>query len=76
MEAMVAAGAVQCGFCAPAMIISAKALLDENPDPTAEDVKHALDGHLCRCTGYVKQIEAVLDAAARLRAAAAKEGAR
>jgi len=78
MEAMVAAGAVQCGFCTPGIILSAKALLDENPDPTAEDVKLALDGHLCRCTGYVKQIEAILDAARQLRggAAAGKEAAR
>jgi len=78
MEAMVAAGAVQCGFCTPGMILSAKALLDRNPNPTADDVKEALDGHLCRCTGYVKQIEAVLHAAARLRAGgpAAKEAAR
>jgi aerobic-type carbon monoxide dehydrogenase small subunit (CoxS/CutS family) len=74
MEAMVDAGAVQCGFCTPGMILSAKALLDENPDPTAADVKDALDGHLCRCTGYVKQIEAVLDAAARLRRGAATTG--
>jgi len=78
MEAMVAAGAVQCGFCTPGMILSAKALLDRNPNPTADDVKEALDGHLCRCTGYVKQIEAVLHAAARLRAGgpAKKEAAR
>ena len=74
MEAMVDAGAVQCGFCTPGMILSAKALLDENPNPTAADVKDALDGHLCRCTGYVKQIEAVLDAAARLRRDAAAPG--
>jgi aerobic-type carbon monoxide dehydrogenase small subunit (CoxS/CutS family) len=74
MEAMVDAGAVQCGFCTPGMILSAKALLDDNPAPTADDVKQALDGHLCRCTGYVKQIEAVLDAAARLRRGAAAEG--
>jgi carbon-monoxide dehydrogenase small subunit len=74
MTALVEAGAVQCGFCIPGVILSAKALLDENPNPTAEDVKAALDGHLCRCTGYVKQIEAVLAAAARLRAG--KEGAR
>jgi aerobic-type carbon monoxide dehydrogenase small subunit (CoxS/CutS family) len=70
MEAMVAAGAVQCGYCTPGMILSAMALLDRNPNPTADDVKTALDGHLCRCTGYVKQIEAVLDAAGRLRAGA------
>ena len=75
MEAMVDAGAVQCGFCTPGMILSAKALLDENPSPTATEVQEALDGHLCRCTGYVKQIEAVLDAAARLRHGAAARGA-
>jgi aerobic-type carbon monoxide dehydrogenase small subunit (CoxS/CutS family) len=74
MAAMVDAGAVQCGFCTPGMILSAKALLDENPTPTAEDVKAALDGHLCRCTGYVKQVEAVLDAAARLRRGATAAG--
>ena len=74
MEAMVDAGAVQCGFCTPGMILSAKALLDENPSPTAADVRDALDGHLCRCTGYVKQIEAVLDAAARQRRDAAAPG--
>jgi aerobic-type carbon monoxide dehydrogenase small subunit (CoxS/CutS family) len=74
MEAMVASGAVQCGFCTPGMILSAKALLERNPNPTADDVKTALDGHLCRCTGYVKQIEAVLDAAGRLRAGASVKG--
>ena len=67
MEALVDAGAIQCGFCTPGMVLSIKALLDENPSPTVEDVKAALDGHLCRCTGYVKQIEAVLDAAKRLQ---------
>jgi len=76
MEAMVDAGAVQCGFCTPGMILSAKALLDENPSPTATEVMEALDGHLCRCTGYVKQIEAVLDAAARLHPGVAGGGAR
>jgi aerobic-type carbon monoxide dehydrogenase small subunit (CoxS/CutS family) len=64
-------GAVQCGFCTPGMLLSAKALLDENPTPTEADVKEALDGHLCRCTGYVKQIEAVLRAAEVLRQAPA-----
>jgi len=68
MLAFADAGAVQCGFCTPGMILSAKALLDENPDPSETDVKEALDGHLCRCTGYVKPIEAVLRAAAVLRA--------
>ena len=54
--------AVQCGYCTPGMIMVAKALLDENPNPTEEEVKKGLDGNLCRCTGYVKIIEAVLAA--------------
>jgi carbon-monoxide dehydrogenase small subunit len=56
-------GAAQCGFCIPGMILSAKALLDDNPRPTVDDVKEALDGNLCRCTGYVKQLEAIMAAA-------------
>ncbi len=56
-------GAVQCGFCSPGMILSAKALLDTNPAPTKEEVKKALSGNLCRCTGYVKIVESVLAAA-------------
>lgn len=67
-EEFINKGAVQCGFCTPGMIMSAKALLDKNPDPTPEEVKKALKGNLCRCTGYVKIEEAVLAAAARLRA--------
>ena len=54
------AGAVQCGFCIPGMVICAKALLDENPDPTREEVKKAIRGNICRCTGYVKIEEAIL----------------
>lgn len=59
--------AVQCGFCTPGMIIQAKALLEENPDPTEQEVREALDDNYCRCTGYEKPIEAILDAAARMR---------
>ncbi|MBI4656238.1 MAG: (2Fe-2S)-binding protein [Elusimicrobia bacterium] len=66
-EAFVETGAVQCGFCIPGMILSAKDLLDRNPEPDEDMIKHALDGNLCRCTGYVKQIEAVKLAAKRLK---------
>jgi len=60
--AFVDKGAVQCGYCTPGMILSAKALLDENPNPSEEEIKEALDSNLCRCTGYVKVIEAVKSA--------------
>ncbi|WP_352401862.1 (2Fe-2S)-binding protein [Synergistes jonesii] len=60
-------GAVQCGFCTPGMIMSAKALLDENPNPTPTEVCEALGGNICRCTGYKKIQEAVLAAAERMR---------
>ncbi|HMK36732.1 MAG TPA: (2Fe-2S)-binding protein [Desulfomonilaceae bacterium] len=54
---------VQCGFCTPGMIMSAKALLDQNPAPTADEIRHALAGNMCRCTGYVQIVESVLHAA-------------
>jgi aerobic-type carbon monoxide dehydrogenase small subunit (CoxS/CutS family) len=66
-QAFVEAGTVQCGFCIPGMILSAKNLLDHNPNPTKEQVKMGLDGNLCRCTGYRGQLEAVLRAAAVMR---------
>lgn len=59
--------AVQCGFCIPGMIIQAKALLEETPDPSEQAVREALDDNVCRCTGYQKPVEAVLDAADRMR---------
>ncbi len=59
--------AVQCGYCTPGMILTAKALLDENPDPTEQEVREALAGNLCRCTGYVKIVEAILAVKNRMR---------
>ena len=67
-KAFLAQAAVQCGFCTPGMIVSAAALLRENPDPTEADVKTALAGNLCRCTGYKQIVDAVRDAAAAMRA--------
>ena len=58
-------GAIQCGFCTPGMIMSAKELLDKNSSPTEEEIKKAISGNLCRCTGYVKIIEAVKAAAGK-----------
>jgi len=60
-------GAIQCGYCTPGMILTSKALLDENPNPTPEDVKTALAGNLCRCTGYVKIVDAVMAAADEIK---------
>lgn len=66
-EAFVDHFAVQCGFCIPGMIIEAKSLLATNPDPTEAEVRQAIDDNLCRCTGYQKPVEAILDAADRMR---------
>ena len=61
-KAFIEHGAIQCGYCTPGMILSAKALLDENPGATEEEVRAGLSGNLCRCTGYVKIVEAVMAA--------------
>ena len=66
-QAFIDDGAVQCGFCTPGMIMTAMAFLDENPDPSRDDVKEGLGGNLCRCTGYVKIIDAVMSAAETMR---------
>lgn len=62
-KAFVEQGAVQCGFCTPGMIMTAKALLDENSNPTEDEIREAIAGNICRCTGYVKIIEAIKAAA-------------
>ena len=61
-RAFIEHGAIQCGFCTPGMIISAKALLDKNPQPTEAEVREAISGNYCRCTGYTKIVEAILTA--------------
>jgi carbon-monoxide dehydrogenase small subunit len=63
-QALVEHGGTQCGFCTPGIVLSAKALLDGNPDPTAQDVRQAIAGNICRCTGYDKIVDAVMAAAA------------
>ncbi len=62
-NAFVEAGAVQCGFCTPGFIIATYALLKKNPNPTENEIKQAIDGNLCRCTGYVKIVDAIKNAA-------------
>ena len=66
-QAFVDKGAIQCGFCTPGMILSAKAFLDTNPEPSEHDIRTAISGNLCRCTGYQKIVEAVESAAERLK---------
>jgi aerobic carbon-monoxide dehydrogenase small subunit len=66
-RAFVQDGGVQCGYCTSGMLMMSKALLDENPDPSEEDIRFAISGNLCRCTGYAKIVKAVQDAARELR---------
>ncbi len=71
-QAFVDCGAIQCGFCTPGMVLAAKALLDENPSPTREEIRQALRGNLCRCTGYQQIFEAV-ETAAKMNSGSIKE---
>ena len=65
-QAFIEEGAVQCGYCIPGMLLSAKALLDENPSPTESEIRSAIAGNLCRCTGYVRIVQAIQSAVARM----------
>jgi len=65
-QAFIEHGAFQCGFCTPGVLMAAKGLLNENPKPSEEEVRSAIAGNLCRCTGYNKYVEAILDAATKL----------
>ena len=67
-QAFAETGAAQCGYCIPGIIIAAKAIIDENPAPSEDDIRLGLSGNLCRCTGYTKIFEAIADAAAAMRA--------
>lgn len=73
-SAIIDHGGVQCGFCTPGILISARALLDRQPDPSEDDIREALVGNLCRCTGYLRIIDAVEDAAKRQQAALTMAG--
>lgn len=66
-QAFIDEGAVQCGFCTPGMVLTANALVKENPDPSVEDIKNAIRGNLCRCTGYESIIKAVRTGAKRMK---------
>jgi carbon-monoxide dehydrogenase small subunit len=71
-QAFVDHGAIQCGFCSPGMILMAKAILDANPKPSEAEVRAGIAGNLCRCTGYQKIVEAILDAADRIQKGAVR----
>lgn len=72
-QSFIEAGAVQCGFCIPGMVLAGKRLLDKNPSPTEKEVRYGLAGNICRCTGYAKIIEAVMMAADKLKAEGSEE---
>jgi aerobic carbon-monoxide dehydrogenase small subunit len=67
-KSFVEQGAVQCGFCTSGLILATKSLLDQNPNPSEDEVRHAIVGHLCRCTGYFQIVEAIQDAARQMAA--------
>jgi carbon-monoxide dehydrogenase small subunit len=66
-EAFIEAGAIQCGFCTPGMIMVTKAFLDKNVNPTEEEVRRAISGNLCRCTGYFQIVEAIINASEKMK---------
>ena len=73
-EAFIEHFAVQCGYCTPGMILTAKALLDENPDTTEDEIREGLKGNLCRCTGYVKIVKAVMAAREKMKHTSSRRG--
>ena len=73
-ESFIAAGAVQCGYCTPGLVVAAAALLEAHPNPTAQQVREGLEGNLCRCTGYTKIVDAVLGAAKKVETKAVVGG--
>jgi aerobic carbon-monoxide dehydrogenase small subunit len=75
-EGFIAEHGLQCGYCTPGMLMTSKAFLDRHPSPSEDDIRWAISGNLCRCTGYVNIVKAVQHAAAKLRAAAPAGGAR
>ena len=66
-KSFVQKGAIQCGFCTPGFVVATRSLLNENPNPSEDEIREALVGHLCRCTGYVQIVEAIQDAASQLK---------
>ncbi|HKL74753.1 MAG TPA: (2Fe-2S)-binding protein [Halanaerobiales bacterium] len=74
-KSFIEAGAVQCGFCTPGMIMATKNLLDKNPDPSSEEIKRGLSGNICRCTGYAKIFDAVKMSAKKLQSEGSENNA-